>query len=331
MAKIPTNELLDSFFASTDGAKYANHRKIIKETQLYAYELKIGKELIDMDADDLIGFFSEMDTRRNGAESNIIASNSTLDQVIVIYRKIFDYYIDEYELIRNPFRDKKLKGTELIKNISKGRERFNWDMVEDIIRKLHKDFPQERADYIELIMLLYYNGFENATEIVELQEKDINHKNKTAALSGKTVQLSDRCYTLLVNFNQMETLEGWRNYVMASWHGSYFKFIVQANRAYDIDDRPLRAMRENINVNLCKYVNNQYNTHINYSNLYCLGFYDFMVKKYGSEEVDRMLLSNYNSDDVRALQQAASEYGFRNDNIAHLKRRLRMFVKIDDE
>lgn len=46
MGKIPTNELLDNFFASPDGAKYARHRKIIKETQLYAYELKDRKSVV---------------------------------------------------------------------------------------------------------------------------------------------------------------------------------------------------------------------------------------------------------------------------------------------
>lgn len=330
MGKIPTNELLDNFFASPDGAKYVKHRKIIKETQLYAYELKIGKALVDMDADDLLGFFTEVDTRRNGADSNIISSNSTLDQIVVIYRKIFDYYIDEYELIRTPFRDKKLKGIEFIKNISKGRERLTREMVEDIIRRLHTDSANHiRADYLELIILLYYNGFENATEIVEMQERDINHKTKTVLLHGRTIHLSDRCYTLLTKFNAMT--DGWRNYVLASWHGSYFKFIVRASNKYDIDDRPLKAMRENINVYLCKYVNNEYNTHINYSNLYLLGFYDFLKTKFGEDKVNGMLLSNYNSESVQQLQQSAREYGFRFENISHLKRRLRMFVKTDDE
>ena len=46
-------------------------------------------------------------------------------------------------------------------------------MVEDIIKKLHKDRTPDRADYIELIILLYYSGFESAAEITELKENDI--------------------------------------------------------------------------------------------------------------------------------------------------------------
>ena len=44
-----------------------------------------------------------------------------------------------------------------------------------------------------------------------------------------------------------------------------------------------------------------------------------------------MLLSNYDSDSVQQLQQSAREYGFKFENVSHLKRRLRMFVKTDEE
>ena len=46
-------------------------------------------------------------------------------------------------------------------------------------------------------------------------------------------------------------------------------------------------------------------------------------------ELDAMLLSNYDSESIKQLQQTAREYGFRFENISHLKRRLRMFVKTD--
>ena len=331
MGKVSTEKLLDSFFESPEGAKYASKRKLIREEQLYEYEMEIGKELVDMDADEIIGFLSNMKTRRNSAETNTVMNNYSLDQVLVIYRKVFDYYIEEFEVIKNPFRNPKLRGTELYNRLYENKERFSWEMVEDIIRKLHSGDNQARADYIELIMLLYYNGFENATEIVEMQERDVNHKMKAILLPGKTIHLSDRCYNLLTKFNSMTELEGWRNFVLASWHGSYFKFIVRASKADEIDERPLKVMRENINVYLCKYVNNEYNTHINYSNLYLLGFYDYLVGKFGEDRVNEMLLSNYDSEAVQQLQQAAREYGFKYENVSHLKRRLRMFVKPEEE
>ena len=119
MSKLPTNELFDRFFASPCGKKYENHRKIIREEQLYAYELKIGKELVDMDVDELIEFFSNMKLRKNSVSSNMIPSNSSIDQILVIYRQVFDYYIDEIEVIKNPFRNPKMRGQELYKNMYK--------------------------------------------------------------------------------------------------------------------------------------------------------------------------------------------------------------------
>lgn len=328
MGKVSTLELLDSFFNSPEGSKYVRMRKIIREEQLYTYEMKIGKELVEMDVDELIEFLSNMNIRRNNVVSNTVMNNHSLDQIIVIYRQIFDYYIEEYEVIKNPFRNPKMRGTELYKNMYKNKERLSWEMVEDIIKKLHTEGSnQTRADYLELIILLYYNGFENATEIVEMQEKDINHKTQTVFLPGRAVHLSDRCYSLLVKFNQMTELEGWRNFVLASWHDSYFKFIIRASKEHEINDRPLKSMRENINVYLCKYVNNEFNTHINYNNLFLLGFYDFLKEKFGENKVDEMLLSNYDSENVQQLLQAAREYGFKFDSISQLKRRLRMFVK----
>ena len=82
---------------------------------------------------------------------------------------------------------------------------------------------------------------------------------------------------------------------------------------------------------LCKYVNNQYNTHINYSNLYLLGFYDYMAKRFGTDELNEMLYSNYDSESLKNIQQAAREYDFKLENISHLKRRLRMFIITDEE
>lgn len=327
MGKIGTKELLDNFFESEDGKKYQRYRDTLKEPQLYAYELEIGKELVDMSVDELIDFLANIRTRRNKNDSNVRTSNSSIDQMLAILRRVFDYYIDNYEVIKNPLYDKRLRGTELLKNISQNQERLTFEIVEGIIRNLHRDLPTERADYIELIMLLFYCGFENAEQIIYMQEKDVNHRNQTVSMSGKTIHLSDRCYTLLRQFDEMEMLDGWRSYVIVSWRGSYFKFIVQARNAETIDERTEKQMRETISVMLCKYVNNAYDTKINYSNLYTLGFYDYCVKKYGEEKLVEMLDSSNNVEYNDMLRQTAREYGYKCDNISLMKRKLKMFTE----
>ena len=58
MGAMTTKELFDGFFASPEGKKYSFNRKATKEEQLYAFEIEIGKELVDMTVDDFIKFLS---------------------------------------------------------------------------------------------------------------------------------------------------------------------------------------------------------------------------------------------------------------------------------
>lgn len=335
MGAMTTKELFDGFFASPDGEKYVANRTAIKEEQLYAFEMEIGKELVDMSVDDFINFLSNANFRRFKLQSNIIPNRASLDFLVSLYKKIINFYIDycdknNYPIIKNIFYDKRLSsGTNLIMELSKGKEIFSWSLVEDTIRKLHKDRTPDRADYVELIILLYYCGFESAAEIAELKESDINHNSKTVYLSGRTVHLSDRCYLLLSKINRKYEFDETPKFIFVSWRNSYFKFLISKNNEDDIDERTIKFVQQYINAQLSKYVNAPYETQINGSNLYKLGFYDYLVKKYGEEEVNTILTSNYDKKRVQELQQSAIEYGFRFNSISQLKRNMRMFIKID--
>ena len=148
-------------------------------------------------------------------------------------------------------------------------------------------------------------------------------------MTGRTVQLTDRCYELLQKFEGIDELVEWRTYYLTTYGGGYFKFIVQEKQLAEFDDRDIRSICNMINRQISVYVNQPYNTKINFSILYWLGFYDSIVKKYGEEETNRMLLSFRNSDDVTKLMNCARDYGVKVDNISHLKRFLRPFVKVD--
>lgn len=324
-----TKELIDSFLESQDGKCYAKRRKNFRENQLYDYEKKIGKNLIDMNENELMEFLRNLNISGDNSSSKVVTSSLFIDQVVSIYRKIFDYYTNNFTPIRNPLRNKMFSGNNLFVNVSKGKEILSWNIVNSVIQKIHKDYSPELADYIELIILLYYNGFANATEIIEMQPKDVCHKNKSVIFPDKTVYLSDRCYTLLTGINEKDA-PCWNGLIWERWRGSYFKFPIKSRKTDLLADRPLESMRETINAYFSKYINSKYDARINYSSLYCLGFYDYIVKKFGEEETSKMLLSNYNLDYVAKLKQAAEEYGFKTKNISHLKRRLRIFVTKTD-
>ncbi|MBQ2398350.1 MAG: hypothetical protein II304_15145 [Bacteroidales bacterium] len=333
MDKMTTREIFDAYFESTFGAKDARQRGLLKEDIIYSYEQEIGKSLFEMNIDEIFNMLDLYNVKKNGEKVDFI-SNYSIDQLLTLFRKIFDYYIDvvladEVLVIRNPFKSDKMKGKELDKRLSKDKEPITWETVEDIIRKLHKDLPQDRADYIELVMLLFYNGFETAEEIVTTTEDKIDHNRMAVFLPGRTVQLSERCYSLFTKFNNMTEMEGWRNFVLVSWNNSYFKFIVRANKAGTVNDRPKEYMNNTINVLLAQYVNDKYQTKLNYRNLYLLGFYDYLVKKFGIEYTTKMFNSYRDFDDAHNLMAAAREYGFKVNNISHFKRRLRPFIKYE--
>lgn len=329
MGKISTTELLDKYFESIKDTPAVKQRVIIDKPELYAYEQKIGKELIDMDVDDLFGLINEINNKKNGKEIPFMTAHYSFDHLTVLLRAIFNFYIDTVEPIKNPMYDKRMKGKEATKRLAQGKETLRFDYVQSIIDKVHNDTTEDRADYVELIMLLYYSGFENAEEIATFKGSAINHRNRTIAMTGRTVQLTDRCYELLQKFEGIDELVEWRTYYLTTYRGGYFKFIVQEKQLDEFDDRDIRSICNMINRQISVYVNQPYNTKINFSILYWLGFYDSIIKKYGEEETNRMLLSFRNSDDVTKLMNCARDYGVKVDNISHLKRFLRPFIKVD--
>lgn len=329
MGKISTKQLISRYFKSIEGTPAEKQRAIIDKTELYDYEEKIGKELIDMDVDDLFGLINELNNKKNGKDIPFMTAHYSFDHLTVLLRAIFNFYIDTVEPIKNPLYDKRMKGKEATKRLAQGKETLRFDYVQSIIDKVHNDTTEDRADYVELIMLLYYSGFENAEEIATFKGSAINHRNRTVAMTGRTVQLTDRCYELLQKFEGIDELVEWRTYYLTTYRGGYFKFIVQEKQLDEFDDRDIRSICNMINRQISVYVNQPYNTKINFSILYWLGFYDSIIKKYGEEETNKMLLSFRNSDDVTKLMNCARDYGVKVDNISHLKRFLRPFIKVD--
>lgn len=332
MGKISTHKLLEEYYKSVAGTSAEKTRSQIDKPELYAYERKVGKELIDMDVDDLFGLIIEFRNKRKGKEIKYMISHSSYDQLSTLLRAIFNFYIDNVQPIKNPLNDKRMKGMEAAKRLAQGREPFSWKLVEDVIGKIHIDYDEDRADYIELIILLFYNGFAKAEEIVTLKADMINHHNKTVKFPERIVHLSDRCYELLTKFDKLETISSWRGKcILASWQGGYFKFIIRQSQEDKLNDRSKTEMCDIINRCLANKVNDKYDTKIGYHMLYMLGFYEFIVGKHGYEKTNEMITSYRNSEDVAELMSLAEEYGVCVDNISHLKRYLRPFVIADGE
>lgn len=329
MAKKPTKELMNEFFASHDGDSIERMRSQVDRDEVYEYEKKIGKQLVEMDVDELFEMILSFKAN-NRKNARFMVSHSSYTQISYLYRAIFNYYIDNVEIIRNPFNDPRMKGREADKRLAQNRDILTWDFVEGIIKQIHRDFRQDKADYIECILQLFYNGFANVEEIVNLTKEDINFKNKTVRLNGRTRQLSDRCYELLTQVHQMDSLDGWRgDFVMANWHGNYFKYPIRPQNEYDFSDKTAVEVGSILNRYLSENVNKKYDTKFNYHNLFFLGFFDYIVSKVGKDRANELVTSYRSSEDAAELMEFADNYGVKIDNVSHLKRALKPYVEME--
>lgn len=330
MAKKPTKELMDEFFASHDGDTIIRMRSQVDRDELYEYEKKIGKQLIEMNVDELFEMIMSFKAN-NRKNAKFMVSHSSYAQISYLFRAIFNYYIDNVEVVRNPFNDPRMKGREANKRLAQNRDTLTWDFVKEILGYIHRDFEQDKADYIECIIQLFYNGFSNVEEIVNLTKDDINFKNKTVLLRGRTVQLSDRCYDLLVKVHNMDILDGWRgDFLMASWHGNYFKYPIRPKNEYDFADKTSIGVGSILNRYLSENVNKKYDTKFNYHNLFYLGFFDHVAAKVGRERANELVTSYRSSEDATELMEFANNYGVRIDNVSHLKRALQPYISAED-
>lgn len=324
MGIISTKELIDSYYNSEEGAPFVKTRANIDKLSLYKYEIKIGKELIDMNVEELYGLIEAMSN--NGKEDDIVRSHYSYEHLLAILRKLFGYYNNTYQPIKNPFYDKRMKGKEIVKYLSKGKEKITFNFVQSIIDRLHEDLVPIRADYVELIMLMFYSGFANADEIVLLKEKDINFKHKIAYVSGRTIKFTDRCFELLTKFRKIVDIDDSNRFTLCSYRDGYFKFSVRNRQIDQFDNRELNSVRDIISRCMHNNVFTKYGIKINYRTLYCLGFYDNLVKQYGKNKVEQMVMSFRNSDDVGVLINEAGKWGLPNTNVTHLKRILQPFL-----
>lgn len=323
-----TKDLFDMYFAQKDREVERKTRPQVDRPEVYEYEKKIGKQLVEMDVDELFEMILSFNANRNFNNVNYSIGYTSFNQIASTYRSIFNFYIDNVEVIRNPFNDKRMRGTEATKRLAQNKEPFTKEMLDDIIQKLYVDNKQDRAEYLECILLLFYSGFESAPEIVALKESMIDFKNKTVRLAGRTIQLTDRCFELLQKINHSEYMAGDHgDFEMVSYHDSYFKFCVRPKRVADFQDRGDGEVANLINREISKRIKAAYGVDINYRLVYLLGFVDFMKTQVGEERCKELIVAVRDPEATKDLLSVARMYGMEVDNVTLLKKGLRPFIK----
>lgn len=329
----PTKELFDEFFEKALKNEKNHIRSQLERPEIYTLEKELDKQFIKFNADEILLLLSRF------LESDPSLSVTTIRIIASLYRSMFNYYIDHYEIIRNPMYDSRLSGHALDKFTVSNKKRVTHAVLNELISAIQRSFEKRRADYTECIIWLFYCGFRTAEEIVTVTEDMIDFKKKQVQLWGRTVKLSDRCCELLVTVHNMEALPALSggDSVMVSYRGSYFKFPTVPSAVDTFDQKSVFEVSQMILRKIALDLKRQLNRAkievqtIKMDELYFLGFYDYMVATIGKEKTqgiiwgERTAPMRERKERTRLLEQLAISYGLVYKNIARVKQALLIF------
>lgn len=330
MTEKDTKQIINDFFDATGTPENKKRNmSMIDRPEVYAYEVELGKQIFDMNIEELRGLMLSLNRKRIVGDDSIIAY-STFDSISSLFRRLWNWYIDNVRVIKNPWNDKQLRGRELTKLYADNREHFSSNTINEIIDRIKQDYEENAPDYakyLECLILLFYDGFAESQEVVQFTEDMIDFENHTVTIPRTTVHLSDRCFELLKyihGLNRITTLR--KPIAVVSYHGGYFKLAIAPSEVDSFQERPLyyagATLMRKITLNIAK----KYNVNINYRMIYLAGFYDYIVKRVGMERANEILTSVRVDKDIQDLLQLSNEYGFRSsDNVTYIKRQMRPF------
>lgn len=323
MAKITTKELLDKYFDEVAPKSYHTWRKALDKPEMYNYIDKIGVELVDMDVEQMIGLIKAL----NPSSTTVQHFRTVLQQIIV-------YYIDNIELVRNPFTNPKLKGTQLQNILIEEKAVLTWDMVKKAIAKLKAQTNTQKSEYVELIAELFHCGFCDADEIMQIREQNIDFQDMSIAIIGKTIKLSQRCAELLPKVHNYH-LSSHKRYIYAIYRDNYIPMYITAEKEDSINEYTPDVYKTRLYKQLTNNLFDSNGDYINYSSLYWLGFYDYLVENTSKEFVDEFVntecvkvgKSKNKDNDLQTILNYAKLYGVKTESITVIKRFLKRFAR----
>ncbi|MBQ9228444.1 MAG: hypothetical protein IJ168_06370 [Eubacterium sp.] len=331
MAIINTAQLLEEFFSRYDENTRKRIMGMIARPELYQYEREIGKQLVDMNTDELFELLLRFYSRRG--DNNFALKISTYSTVSTYMRSIFDYYIDQYNPVsrQNPWRSTELKSTNVIEKLADINTKLSWQQFEAVITKLYHQYSQENAEYLECMMRLYYEGFRSAEDIVNLKQDMINFSTKEVRIYSRTLHLSERTIQLLNRIHRRTSVFNNENreYAYVSWHNSYFKFIVRpknADKYRNSSKYDEKYLGRKLNAKLAKEVRSIYSIDASSRTIFYLGLFDLFIEKYGKDLGRKIIYSNNVKEYNNILLSFAEEYNLNINNVMYLKRHFMLYI-----
>lgn len=329
MAKISTKQAIEECYSeqNKEALGIKNLDNPLRQTnrqELYDFEKEIGKELLDMNADELVELLHYFHKR--GVQSTIIKNFHKN------FQRVFDYYIRNYEVIVNPFyMDFRLSA----KTISEYARTVNvpvkltTELMESYIKDFRRENDSSYADYIETFVRLLYDGVNTTDEIILLKKDMIDFYTGEIHLPRATIRLRSRTLELLIRNMTVDRIKRTQRSVdLAPWKGSFLKFPVQKKNKDNPDERDLVVVRNSIP----RYINEMFHgcpAKTGVMDIYNLGFYEFIVGKFGLEMMDQVIEHPGQKQINFAVSEAAKEYGIVFENIYHIKKRIAAHTELD--
>lgn len=332
MAVIDTKRLIDEYFDAQvqQGKDVRKSKNQLDRPELYAYEQKIGKQLVEFNADEILEMISTFQNKKNKfayAEEGPKMSANSYKRYISGYKQIFLFYVKHYELVRSPYDDPKLKGINVHMHRAESRDRLTWAKVEGILNRLSTKYEYERACYYELVVRLFYDGFANAQEIVNMKEADINTRRREVTVPGRIIRLSERTYQLLLENHKATQMDVHRTKMdMMSWHGSYMKFFVHSGKVSDFSAIDAVSVARKITVPISSTIPKGFGISLSFRRLYLLGFYDYLVRNTSEERAKEMILAKSSHAAQEEFMALIDAYPVITDNVFVLKQSLVEFI-----
>ena len=332
MAVITTKQLMEEYFSEQErqGKDVRRNQSQLDRPEVYAYEQKIGKQLVEFDADEILEMISTFQNKKNKfayAEEGPKMSANSYKRYISGYKQIFLFYVKHHELVRSPYDDPKLKGINIHIHRAESRDRLTWEKVEGILNRLSTKYEYERACYFELIIRLFYDGFANAHEIINMKEADINTRRREVTVPGRIVRLSERTYQLLQENHKATQMDVHRTKMdMMSWHGSYMKFFVHNGRVSDFSAIDAISVARKITVPISSTIPKDFGISLSFRRLYLLGFYDYLVRNTSEERAKEMILAKSSPAAQEEFMALVDAYPVITDNVFVLKQSLVEFI-----
>lgn len=304
-----TRELIDAYMRAEKSDKAIEKlRRQFDRPELYDYEQEIGKQLIEFNVADIKEFLLH---RIKGYGGRIVSAPA-IDTIASGYRNVVNWYNANFTPpVFNAWYDKSLRAKNLFILVSETTDAYTTEDMENLFKKLRTVYREDRADYTELLIRLLYCGVPDTQRILTITAEDINDADHTVRMKDHSiVNLDERTYSLLKTVHDLPYIVG-RNYnfAMVDWRGSYIKVIVRPKEAYNYDERELIVASAPLHkVIKCAVRDTGSEKNANYLTFYYLGFYDALVREFGRERANKMLVSMYDEGCTRDFHAFAARY-----------------------